>query len=61
MVADETSDIAPKAAGKVINIYANVGEFITRGSLIAKLNDRDARLRVAEAEANVKQQQAAVR
>ena len=61
LIADETSDIAPKTAGKVVNIYTNVGEFVTRGSLIAKLDDRDARLRVAEAEANVKQQQAAVR
>ncbi len=61
MTADETSDIAPKAAGKVVNVYANVGEFITRGSVIAKLDDRDARLRIAEAEVNVKQQQAAVR
>ena len=61
LTADETSDIASKAAGKVVNIYANVGEFITRGSVIAKLDDNDARLRVAEAEANVKQAQAAVR
>ncbi len=61
MVADETSDIASKAAGKVVNVYANVGEFVTRGSVIAKLDDNDAKLRVAEAQANVKQQQASVR
>ena len=61
LVADETSDIAPKVAGKVINIYADVGDFITRGSTIATLDDNDARLRVAEAQANVKKTQAAVR
>ena len=61
LVADEMSDIAPKVAGKVINIYANVGDFITRGSTIAKLDETDARLRVAEAQANVKKAQAAVR
>ena len=61
LVADETSDIAPKTAGKVVNIYANVGDFITRGSTIAKLDDSDARLRVAEAQANVKKTQASVR
>ena len=61
LTADETSNIAPKVAGKVVNIYANVGEFVASVSTIAKLDDNDARLRVAEAEASVKQAQAAVR
>jgi len=61
LVADETSDVAPKAAGKVTNVYANVGEFVANGKIIAKLDDRDARLRLAEAEAGVKQARAAVR
>jgi multidrug efflux pump subunit AcrA (membrane-fusion protein) len=61
LVADESSNIAPKTAGKVNNIYVNVGDFVGRGALVAKLDDNDARLRVAEAEANVKQAQAAVR
>jgi multidrug resistance efflux pump len=61
LVADETSDIAPKAAGKVTNIYANVGDFVGSGKVIAKIDDKDARLRLAEAEANVKQAQVAIR
>ncbi|MEZ5346605.1 MAG: efflux RND transporter periplasmic adaptor subunit [Pyrinomonadaceae bacterium] len=61
LVADETSDIAPKVAGKITNVYANVGEFVGSGKIIAKIDDRDARLRLAEAEANVKQTRAAVR
>ncbi len=61
LTADESSNIAPKAAGKVVNIYVNVGDFVGRGSVIARLDENDARLRVAEAEANVKQSQAAVR
>ncbi len=61
LVADETSDVAPKVAGKVVNIFADVGDFVTGGSMIAKLDDNDARLRVAEAEANVKKAQASVR
>jgi multidrug resistance efflux pump len=59
--ADEESEIAPKVAGKITNVYANVGEFVGRGKTIAKIDDRDARLRLAEAEARVKQSQAAVR
>ena len=61
LTADETSDIAPKTAGKVTNIYANVGQFVSSGSVIAKIDDKDARLRLAEAQANVKQAIAGVR
>jgi multidrug resistance efflux pump len=61
LIADETSDVAPKTAGKVTNVYANVGQFITQGSLIAKLDERDARLELAQAQAGVRQAEAAVR
>jgi multidrug efflux pump subunit AcrA (membrane-fusion protein) len=61
LVANETSDVAPKVAGKISNIGANVGEFVSAGSMLAKIDDRDARLRLAQAQAGVKQAQAAVR
>ena len=59
--AQETSDIAPKVAGKVANVYANVGQFVASGAVIAKLDDTDARQRLATSRAGVAQQQAAVR
>lgn len=59
--AQETSDIAPKVAGKVANVYANVGQFVGAGAVIAKLDDTDARQRLLTARAGVAQQQAAVR
>ena len=59
--AQETSDIAPKVAGKVANVYANVGQFVATGAVIAKLDDTDARQRLATAKAGVSEQQAAVR
>jgi RND family efflux transporter MFP subunit len=61
LVADETSNIAPKTAGKVVNVSANVGDFITQGSVIAQIDDKDARLRLAEAQAGVNQAIAGVR
>ncbi|MCD9188569.1 MAG: efflux RND transporter periplasmic adaptor subunit [Pyrinomonadaceae bacterium] len=61
LVAEESSDIAPKVAGKVTNIYANVGQFVSQGAVIAKLDENDARLRLAEARANVNQAIAGVR
>ncbi len=61
LVADETSDIAPKTAGKVVNVSVNVGQFVSSGAVIAKIDDRDAQLRLAEARAGVVQAQAGVR
>jgi multidrug efflux pump subunit AcrA (membrane-fusion protein) len=61
LVAQETSDIAPKAAGKVVNVSANVGQFVSQGSVIAKIDDKDALLRLAEAKAGVTQAIASVR
>ncbi len=60
-VADETSDVAPKVAGKVINVYADAGQFVSQGSVIAKLDDKDTRLRLREAEVRVKQAEVAIR
>ncbi len=59
--ADETSDVAPKSAGKIVNIYANVGQFISQGTVIAKLDDKDARQRLRDAEIVVNQAEAVVR
>jgi HlyD family secretion protein len=61
LTAQESSDVAPKVAGKVSNVYLNVGDFVRSGATIAKLDDTDARQRVATAKAAVRQQQAAVR
>lgn len=60
LVANETSDVAPKTAGKISNISVNVGQFISAGAVIAKIDERDARLRLATAQAAVKQAQAGV-
>jgi len=60
LIANETSDVAPKVAGKISNVYANVGDFVSGGSVLARIDDRDARLRLAQAQAGVKQAQALV-
>ena len=60
LVADETSDVATKTAGKVTNTMVNVGDFVQQGTVLAKLDENEARLRVREAEAGVVQAQAAV-
>ena len=61
LIADETSDIAPKVAGKIANVSVNVGQFVAQGAVIAKIDDNDARNLLASGNAAVKQSQAAVR
>jgi RND family efflux transporter MFP subunit len=61
LVADEVSDIAPKTAGKIANVAVNVGQFVGVGSLIATIDDRDARAQLASAQAGVNQALAGVR
>ena len=61
LIADETSNVAPKVAGKVANVSVNVGQFVAQGTEIARLDDKDARLQLASAQARVKQAVAAVR
>lgn len=61
LVADEVSNIAPKVAGKISNISVNIGDFVSQGSVVARIDDRDARLELASRQAAVKQAIAAVR
>jgi multidrug efflux pump subunit AcrA (membrane-fusion protein) len=61
LVADETSNVAPKVAGKVVNVSIDVGDFVGQGAVIARIDDSDPRRRLAAAEARVKQAVAAVR
>lgn len=61
LVADESSNIAPKVAGKVSNVHVNVGDFVSQGAVIAKIDDSDARRKLASAEAEVKKTVADIR
>jgi len=53
VTADETSDVAPKVAGKIANLSVNAGQFVSGGAVIARVDDRDARLQLAAAQAAV--------
>lgn len=60
VTADETSDVAPKTAGKIANLSVNVGQFVSGGAIIARIDDRDARLQLASAQAAVKKARVSV-
>src|ERR1700728_2285806 len=44
-IADETSDIAPLVAGRVLATPVNAGDFVKQGQVVCELDHRDAELR----------------
>ena len=61
LVADEQTDVAPAVAGKVVAIGVDLGTWVERGTMLVRLDDRDARIRLEQATAQVAQAQASVR
>ena len=43
--------MAPETAGRVVETPVNVGDFVKQGQVIARLEDRDAKLRLDQAQA----------
>ena len=61
LMADETSDVSSQVSGQVVATPVDVGAYVRQGSVIARLNARDAQLRLQEALAGVRQAVAGVR
>jgi multidrug efflux pump subunit AcrA (membrane-fusion protein) len=59
--ADETSDIAPPVAGRVVATPVNVGDFVKQGQVICELDHRDAQLKLDQARAQLDQATAGLR
>lgn len=60
LVAEQQSDIAPQVSGQIIATPVDVGAYVGQGDVIARLDDRDARLRLQQAQSNEQQAQSAV-
>lgn len=61
LAADEQTDVAPAIGGKVVAVGVDLGNFVERGAMLVRLDDRDARIRLEQATAQVAQSEAAVR
>lgn len=61
LAADESSDVAPQTSGQIVATPVGVGAFVHQGDVIARLNPRDAQLRLQQAQASVQQAIAGVR
>ena len=60
-VADESSDIAPPVAGRVISTPVDVGARVKQGQVICELDHRDAELKLDQARALLNEATAGVR
>jgi multidrug efflux pump subunit AcrA (membrane-fusion protein) len=60
-VADESSDIAPAVAGRVIATPVNVGDFVKQGQIVCEMDHRDAQLRLDQMRAQLDEATATVR
>lgn len=61
LTGDQQTDVAPSIAGKVVAIGVELGSYVKRGQMIARLDDVDSKLRVQQAQAQVEQAKAALR
>lgn len=60
LVGDIQTDIAPTVPGKVVEVNFDIGSYVTKGSVLIRLDDKDARIRLEQALAQVEQQRRAV-
>jgi RND family efflux transporter MFP subunit len=60
-IAEETSKVAPNTPGVLTSTLVDIGNFVQQGQVIARLDDRDAKLRLEQALATQQQAEASVR
>ncbi len=60
LVGDAQTDVAPAVGGKIVEVNFDVGSYVTKGSVLVRLDDRDARIRLEQATAQAEQQKKAV-
>lgn len=60
LAADEQTDVAPTVAGRVVAVGVDLGSYVQRGAVVARLDDSDARLRAEQSQAALAQARSAV-
>lgn len=60
LASDAQTDVAPTVPGKIVAVNFDVGSYVTQGSVLVQLDDRDARIKLEQAQAQVAQAQSNV-
>jgi membrane fusion protein (multidrug efflux system) len=56
--ADESSDVAPDSTGRVVATPVDVGQYVSKGAVLIRIQAVDARLRLEETSASVQRAEA---
>lgn len=51
LASDAATDVAPAVGGKIAEVNFDVGSYVEKGSVLVRLDDRDARIRLEQAQA----------
>lgn len=60
LASDAQTDVAPAVSGKIVAVNFDIGSYVEKGSVLLQLDDRDARIRLEQAKAQVGQAEANV-
>lgn len=55
LASDAQTDVAPAIGGKIVAVNFDIGSYVQKGSILVQLDDRDARIRLEQANAQVAQ------
>ncbi len=58
--SDEQTDVAPLVGGKITEVNFDIGSYVTKGAVLVRLDDRDARLKIEQNEKQAQQARDAV-
>ena len=61
LASDAQTDVAPTVAGKIVAVNFDIGSYVNKGDVLVRLDDRDARIRLEQAEAQYGQAEAQVK
>lgn len=61
LIGESTVDVVPRLAGRLETVNVRMGDRVSRGQVVAKMDDRDIREQVSQAQANLEVNNATVR
>jgi len=60
LVSDASTDVAPAVSGKIVAVNFDIGSYLNQGDIMLRLDDRDARIRLEQAQSQLQQSQSGV-
>jgi len=61
LIGDEETNVAPAVSGKIIEVNFDIGSYVQKGSVLLRLDPRDAAIKLDQAKAQLQQQKESVK